>query len=57
MTLTNPNCPVAGSMLESVRNAVSTLTDISSNEVILVWYPKWNKKTKSEDAKLSLDVF
>ena len=57
MTLTNPNCPVAGSMPESVGNAISTLEDISSIKVNLIWYPKWSKDMMSEDAKLALDIY
>ena len=57
MTLTNPNCPVAGSMPESVGNAISSLIDISSVKVDLVWHPKWSKDMMSEDAKLALDIF
>ena len=57
MTLTNPNCPVAGSMPESVGNAIATLQDISSIKVNLIWYPKWSKDMMSEEAKLALDIF
>ena len=57
MTLTNPNCPVAGSMPESVGNAIATLQDISSIKVSLIWYPKWSKDMMSEDAKLALDMY
>ena len=57
MTLTNPNCPVAGSMPESVGNAIATLEDISSIKVSLIWYPKWSKDMMSEDAKLALDMY
>tara|TARA_Y100000741_G_C18049780_1_gene475920 strand:+ start:304 stop:690 length:387 start_codon:yes stop_codon:yes gene_type:complete len=57
MTLTTPNCPVAGSMPENVGNAVGELSGISSIEVKLVWEPKWEKKIMSEEAKLALDIF
>ena len=57
MTLTNPNCPVAGSMPENVGNAISSLNNITSIKVNLIWHPKWSKKMMSEDAKLALDVF
>ena len=57
MTLTNPNCPVAGSMPGSVGNAIATLQDISSIKVSLIWYPKWSKDMMSEDAKLALDMY
>ena len=57
MTLTTPNCPVAGSMPESVGKAVSDIKGISSIKVELVWEPKWSKDMMSEDAKLALDIF
>ena len=57
MTLTNPNCPVAGTMPESVGKAIENLPNLNSVKVSLVWYPKWNKDMMSEDAKLALDIF
>ena len=57
MTLTNPNCPVAGSMPKSVGLAVQKIPNLSSIRVVLVWYPKWDKNMMSEDAKLALDIF
>ena len=57
MTLTNPNCPVAGSMPESVGKAVEKIIGLVSVKVKLVWYPKWDKSMMSEDAKLALDIF
>jgi len=57
MTLTNPNCPVAGSIPENVGKAVSIIKNISSITVNLVWYPKWTKNMMSEEAKLALDIF
>ena len=57
MTLTNPNCPVAGTMPESVGKSVEKLTNLNSIEVSLVWDPKWHKDLMSEEAKLALDIF
>ena len=57
MTLTNPNCPVAGSMPESVGKSIEKLDDLNSVKVFLVWDPKWNKDLMSEEAKLALDIF
>ena len=57
MTLTNPNCPVAGSMPENVGKSLDKLRNIRSVEVSLIWEPKWNKDLMSEDAKLALDIF
>ena len=57
MTLTNPNCPVAGTMPKSVGLAVEKIPNLSSIKVGLVWYPKWSKDLMSDDAKLALDIF
>ena len=57
MTLTNPNCPVAGTMPETVGKSVEKLSDLNSIEVFLVWEPKWHKDLMSEEAKLALDIF
>ncbi len=57
MTLTNPNCPVAGTMPESVGKSLEKISNINSIEVSLVWYPKWHKDLMSEEAKLALDIF
>ena len=57
MTLTNPNCPVAGTMPKSVGKSIEKLSNLNSIEVSLVWDPKWHKDLMSEEAKLALDIF
>ena len=57
MTLTNPNCPVAGQMPVNVGKSIENLKDLKSIEVKLVWEPIWTKDLMSEDAKLALDIF
>ena len=57
MTLTNPNCPVAGQMPANVGKSLEKLKDVKSIEVKLVWKPTWNKNFMTEDAKLALDIF
>ncbi len=57
MTLTNPNCPVAGQMPENVGKSIEQLEGLKSILVKLVWRPPWNKELMSEDAKLALDIF
>ena len=57
MTLTNPNCPVAGQMPENVAKSVEQIHGLMSIEVKLVWKPTWSKDLMSEDAKLALDIF
>lgn len=57
MTLTNPNCPVAGQMPENVGKSIEVLEGLESVDVKIVWEPKWTKNFMSEDAKLALDIF
>ena len=57
MTLTNPNCPVAGQMPENVAKSIEQIHGLKSIEVKLVWKPSWSKDLMSEDAKLALDIF
>jgi FeS assembly SUF system protein len=57
MTLTNPNCPVAGQMPENVAKSIEQIDGLRSIEVKLVWTPTWSKDLMSEDAKLALDIF
>ena len=57
MTLTNPNCPVAGQMPENVAKSIETIHGLKSIEVKLVWSPTWSKDLMTEDAKLALDIF
>ena len=57
MTLTNPNCPVAGQMPENVGKSIEEIMGLKSIKVMLVWNPPWNKDMMSDDAKLALDIF
>ena len=57
MTLTNPNCPVAGIMPKNVGESIEKISNLNSIEVSLVWDPKWHKDLMSEEAKLALDIF
>ncbi|CAK0751471.1 DUF59 domain-containing protein [uncultured Gammaproteobacteria bacterium] len=57
MTLTAPNCPVAGDMPEMVRGAVMATEGITECRVELVWEPPWTPERMSEVARLQLDMF
>ena len=57
MTLTTPNCPVAESMPEQVREAVrDQVPGVGKVRVKLVWEPQWTQDMMSEDAKLALGL-
>lgn len=58
MTLTAPNCPVAGEIPQWVADAVATVECVGECCVTLTWEPKWKKDMMSEDAKFALiDIF
>jgi len=56
MTLTSPNCPVAESLPNSVKENVLKVDGVSDVGLNLVWDPPWSKDKMSEAAKLELNL-
>ena len=56
MTLTTPNCPVAESLPNEVKNSIKEIKGVSEVELDLVWDPPWDKSMMSEAAKLELNL-
>jgi FeS assembly SUF system protein len=56
MTLTSPNCPVAESLPNSVKENVLKVDGVSGVGLNLVWDPPWSKDKMSEAAKLELNL-
>jgi|TARA_B100000929_G_scaffold288227_1_gene276292 FeS assembly SUF system protein len=56
MTLTTPNCPVAESLPNEVKNSVKAIKDTNSVDLELVWDPPWDKSMMSEAAKLEFNL-
>ena len=56
MTLTAPNCPVAGQMPIDVAEATAALEGVGEVEVKLVWEPAWTQERMSSDARLALGL-
>lgn len=56
MTLTAPNCPVAQSMPEEVRQKAASVEGARGAEVEIVWDPPWNPGMMSEAARLELNL-
>ena len=56
MTLTSPACPVAQSLPNQVKQAVTSATAIDDVNVDIVWDPPWNQDAMSEDARLALNM-
>ena len=56
MTLTSPNCPVAESLPNEVKNSIKEIKDVKDVELDLVWDPPWDKSMMSDAAKLELNL-
>ena len=56
MTLTSPNCPVAESLPNEVKENIKKVEGVSDVILNLVWEPPWDKDKMSEAAKLELNL-
>jgi FeS assembly SUF system protein len=56
MTLTSPNCPVAESLPQEVKDSAMQVEGIERVDLDLVFEPPWNKDMMSEAAKLELNL-
>ena len=56
MTLTSPNCPVAGILPQQVADAVGEVQGVGEVMVRLTWSPTWTMDMMSEDAKMALGM-
>ncbi len=56
MTLTAPNCPVAGTLPGEVERAVRSVPGVTNAKIELTFDPPWSKDRMSEAAKLALGL-
>lgn len=56
MTLTSPNCPVAESLPEEVKERVKDINGIKDVKVDVTFEPPWDKDMMSEAALLELGL-
>lgn len=54
MTLTAPNCPVAGDIVREVEEKVAAVEGVERSKVDLVFDPPWDKSKMSEVASIFL---
>jgi FeS assembly SUF system protein len=57
MTLTAPNCPVAGTLPAEVETKIRAVDGVSDVNLDVVWDPPWDPSRMSEAAKLELGFF
>jgi FeS assembly SUF system protein len=56
MTLTAPNCPVAGILPAEVESRVKNVVGVTGVKLELVFDPPWSKSRMSDAAKLAMGV-
>lgn len=56
MTLTTPNCPVAESLPQEVKEKVKSMDEVADCEVEMTFDPPWGQELMSEEAKLELGM-
>ena len=56
MTLTTPNCPVAESLPQEVKDKVAIVKNVRSVDLELTFEPAWHKDMMSEEAKFELGM-
>src|SRR6266550_648520 len=56
MTLTAPNCPVAGTLPGDVERTVRAVPGVNGVKLELTFDPPWTKDRMSEAAKLALGI-
>jgi FeS assembly SUF system protein len=57
MTLTAPNCPVAGSLPAEVERRVRAVAGVTDAKIELVWDPPWDKSKLSPAALIQLGMY
>ena len=57
MTLTNPACPVAGTLPKEVEAALLGVDGVNHAEVNLTWSPPWSKDRLSPEHQLLFSTF
>ncbi|KAA0565253.1 MULTISPECIES: metal-sulfur cluster assembly factor [Bacillaceae] len=56
MTLTSMGCPLAGTIVDQVKTALSDIPEVKETEVDIVWNPPWSKDNMSRYAKIALGI-
>ncbi|MCO5249220.1 MAG: iron-sulfur cluster assembly protein [Chitinophagales bacterium] len=56
MTLTSPNCPVAESLPQEVKERLEEIEDATGADVEVTFEPTWTMDNMSEEAKLELGM-
>lgn len=56
MTLTTMGCPLAGTIEQDIKYALSDLPEVKETKTNIVWNPPWGKEKMSRYAKIALGI-
>lgn len=56
MTLTTPNCPVAETLPQEVKDKIALVKNVNSVDLELTFEPTWTKDMMSEEALFELGM-
>ena len=56
MTLTTPNCPVAETLPQEVKDKIALVKDVNTVDLELTFEPTWTKDMMSEEALFELGM-
>ncbi|MCA9766335.1 MAG: metal-sulfur cluster assembly factor [Carnobacterium sp.] len=56
LTLTTMGCPLVDVITDDIINALKTISEVTSSEVKLVWYPAWDTTKMSRYARIALGI-
>ncbi|PLR81994.1 DNA methyltransferase [Bacillus canaveralius] len=56
MTLTSMGCPLAGTIIDSVKRALDDIPEVKEVDVNIVFNPPWSKDRMTRYAKIALGV-
>ena len=56
MSMTSPGCPSHTFILDTVRNRLAGIPNLSQSAVNLVWEPSWSPERLSADARKQLGI-
>lgn len=56
LTLTTMGCPLADTITNDIMTAMQSISEITSTEVKLVWYPAWDTSRMSRYARIALGI-
>lgn len=56
MTLTSMGCPLAGTIVDQIKNCLNDIPEVKETDVNIVFNPPWTKDKMSRYAKIALGV-